>query len=122
MLGPEAQARLSCEARVMGDDVHLGVVEERVLVEIRGAQGQPAVVDDCDLRVYVDRVGTWARPGAERASEDSPVLAVGVDQLGKDAAAVVGATLWGGRQNEDDPKVGSGRIEQLRSEQQGDFR
>ena len=37
------------------DDVHLGVVEERVLVEVRGADGEPAVVDDADLRMHVHR-------------------------------------------------------------------
>ena len=38
------------------DDVHLAVVEQRVGVEVRRADRQPAVVDDPDLRVDVEAV------------------------------------------------------------------
>src|SRR4051812_6552057 len=43
VLGPETEARLACHLRIMADDVHLGVVEERVLVQVRRADRQPAV-------------------------------------------------------------------------------
>ena len=37
VLGPQPQPRVARERRVAGDDVHLAVVEERVLVEVRRA-------------------------------------------------------------------------------------
>jgi hypothetical protein len=38
VFGPQTQAGLSSEAGVLRDHVHLGVVEERVLVQVGGAQ------------------------------------------------------------------------------------
>jgi len=40
---------------VASHDVHLRVVEERVLVEVGRPDGQPGVVDDPDLGVNVQR-------------------------------------------------------------------
>src|SRR5439155_14858632 len=54
VLGPEPHPRLAGALRVADDDVQLRVVEERVLVQVRRADRQPAVVDDADLRVHVD--------------------------------------------------------------------
>jgi hypothetical protein len=100
----------------VGDDVHLGVVEERVLVQIRRAEGHPAVVDDGNLGVDVDRVGTGARAGAERAGEDASVVAVCVDQLGEDAAGIVVAALRAGRQHHQHPKTWRRWVDELFSE------
>ena len=91
MLGPETQPRLPRQRGVVADDVHLGVVEERVLVEVRGADREPAVVDDADLRVHVDGVGERAVPGVERAGEEPAGAVVGLDQLGERPTRVVAA-------------------------------
>ena len=56
MLGPEPQPGLAREG-VACHDVHLGVVEERVLVEVGRPNRQPGVVDDPDLGVNVQRAG-----------------------------------------------------------------
>ena len=84
MLGPEAQTCLPGEVGVVRDDVHLGVVEERMLVEIRGTERQPVVVDDCDLGVDVDRVSKISGAGEEGAGQQSARVAlrllVGFDQ------------------------------------------
>src|SRR5436190_3107040 len=53
MLRPEPETQVSRELGIMHDDVHLRVVEERVLVQVRRADGQPAIVDDPDLRVDI---------------------------------------------------------------------
>ena len=55
VLLPELQPRGAGERRVAGHDVDLGVVEQRVLVEVGGADGEPGVVDDPDLGVDVER-------------------------------------------------------------------
>src|SRR4051812_12383414 len=60
MLRPEPSARTGGELRVMNDEVHLRVVEERVFVQVGGAEGEPGVVDDPDLCVDVDRIGMQA--------------------------------------------------------------
>src|SRR6266516_5829316 len=56
VLCPQAEPRRAHELRIVKDDVHLRVIEERVLVQVRGAERQPAVVDDADLPVDVDRL------------------------------------------------------------------
>ena len=68
VLGPQPQPRGAGELGVVGDDVHLGVVEQRVRVEVRRADRQPAVVDDPDLRVHVQTIVALAAQGANRAS------------------------------------------------------
>ena len=55
MLGPEPQPCLASDRGVAGHDVHLGVVEERMLVEVGRPNRQPGIVDDPDLRVNVQR-------------------------------------------------------------------
>src|SRR4051812_11366986 len=70
MFAPEAEASRLREGSVAADDVHLGVVEERVLVQVGRADGEPVVVDDTDLGVHVD--GTAAGAGlGQRASEEA---------------------------------------------------
>ena len=68
VLGPQPQAGVAGERRVAGDDVDLGVVEQRVLVEVGGADREPRVVDDADLGVHVERAGALAgaRAGSSR--------------------------------------------------------
>ncbi len=58
----------------MDHDVHFGVIEERVLVEICGADREPGIVDDCELRVHVDGVDDGARAGVERTSKQAAGL------------------------------------------------
>jgi hypothetical protein len=94
VLLPEPQPNLARERRIADDDVRLGVVEERVLVQVRRADRQPLVVDDGRLGMDVD--GLAARAGlVERAGEEAgrvvARLLVGVDQEPDLAAAVVGA-------------------------------
>ena len=91
MFRPEAQPRLPGELGVVADDVHLGVVEERVLVQVGGAEGEPVVVDDPDLCVDVDGIGEAARARVEGAGEEPAGVVVGFDQVAEDAARVVGA-------------------------------
>ena len=68
VLCPQAQPCLLGEVDVVADDVHLGVVEERMLVKVRRSDRQPAIVHDSDLRV--DVYGAALRPRlVERARE-----------------------------------------------------
>src|SRR5439155_822737 len=46
VLRPESQPRSASDARVLAHEVHLRVVEQRVVVEVRRADREPAVVDD----------------------------------------------------------------------------
>ena len=74
VLLPQPQARVAGELGVARDDIDLGVVEQRVLVEVGGADREPGVVDDADLRVDVERSrplsrcarGSWWRGSARR--------------------------------------------------------
>src|SRR5512132_4468381 len=45
VLGPEAKTGLSSEGAVVRNNVHLGVVQEGVLVEVGRAEREPGVVD-----------------------------------------------------------------------------
>jgi len=57
VFGPQAQPRAAHEVWVGEHHVCLGVIEERVGVEIGRADSEPAVVHDPHLRMYV---GAWA--------------------------------------------------------------
>ena len=88
MLRPEPDPRGACEPLVAADDVHLGVVEQGVVVEVRRADGEPAVVDDADLRVHVD--GLAEPPARGRACRpESGRSVVGVEQRAELTARVV---------------------------------
>ena len=103
-----AQSRSRVDAGdrlVVRDDVHLGVVEERVGVEVRGADGQPAVVDDPDLGVDVDDVAQRPLAGVHGAGEEAVVALVGLDQRRHLAARDVRAVVRARRQQDDDPEV-----------------
>src|SRR5439155_12180329 len=45
VLGPQAQANIAGKALVAAHEVHLGVVEQRVLVEVGRADREPGIVD-----------------------------------------------------------------------------
>ena len=97
MFRPEPKACFGGEPGVVGDEVHLGVVEERVLVQVGGAEGEPGVVDDSDLGMDVDRIGVRAGARVERAGEDPAGVGVCFDQLGEHAPGVVAAGVRLGR-------------------------
>ena len=108
VLLPQPEPHLARERGVTHYDVALGVVEERVLVEVRRADRGPGVVDDRRLGMDVDRVA--ARPRlVERAGEEprrvAPRLLVGVDQHPDLAAAVVTAVVRLRREHRDHAKV-----------------
>ena len=81
------------EVGIERDDVHLRVVEERVRVQVRRADGEPAVVDDPDLRVDVHRVAEVPRPRVDRAGEEARRLVRGMDERRDLAARDVGAVV-----------------------------
>ena len=68
---PTAGSACRARARVAGHDVHLAVVEERVGVEVRRADRQPAVVDDADLGVDVEAVDRPPRARRDRRGEEA---------------------------------------------------
>ena len=72
MFCPESAAGGDGELGIVEDEVHLGVVEQRMLVQVRGAKGQPGVVDDSDLGVNLDGVGQPASAGVGRAGYATP--------------------------------------------------
>ena len=72
VLGPQAQPGVAGQLGVVGDDVHLGVVEQRVGVQVGRADRQPAIVDDPDLGVHVQAVVAVAGERADRGGEQSP--------------------------------------------------
>ena len=104
MLRPESQSGRHHDVLVVADDVHLGVVEQGVLVQVRRADREPAVVDDSDLRMDVDGIGEAAVACVERAREQAATSVVGVDQLSECAASVVSPGVRFHGQDENDPE------------------
>ena len=121
MLRPEAQPRLARQRPIVHDDVHLRVVEERVLVQVRRADGQPAIVDDRDLRVDVDRVAQLPGSGVHRAREKARVAVVGVDERCYLAARDVRAVVRVDGEERDDAEVVVGRVAELLGEEVDDL-
>ena len=76
VLGPQPQPCVAREGGVAGHDVHLGVVEERVFVEVGRPDRQPGVVHDADLGVDVQRAGERAASGGDRGREEAPFTVV----------------------------------------------
>ena len=117
MLGPQTQPGLAHELRVAADDVELGVVEERVLVQVRRAEGQPLVVDEADLCVDVDGLGGLVVAAlVERAREQPSRSVVGLGEHPELAARVVGPALRPGREQDHETEVVRRRAAQLRGE------
>ena len=105
MLAPETWACFPRHFFVMGDDVHFGVVQERVGVQVGGADGEPAVVDDPDLRVHVDDVAQLCFARVDGAGEEALVVAVCRDEGCDLAARDVGAVVGSGREEHDEAEV-----------------
>jgi hypothetical protein len=122
VLGPQAHACLADDVGVAADDVHLGVIEERVPVEVRGADREPRVVDDAHLRVDIDGVAERAVARVDRAREQPPGAVVGFDQLGQHSARVVGAGVRLRREQQHEPEVVRRRPTQLLAEDLRDLR
>src|SRR5579864_1008476 len=113
VLLPEPKPRRANKGGVTDDDVHLRVVEERVLVQVRRADSEPRVVDDPDLCVHVHRRAVRLE---ERAREEPLLVASLARRAGEDAeltARVVAAVVRIGRQNDDDAKVVTRRLAKL---------
>ncbi len=107
---------------VVGDDVHLRVVQQRVGVEIRRADREPAVVDDADLGVDVDDVAQLRLARVHGAGEEAVVVAVGLDQRRDLAARDVGAVVRARGQEHDDTEVVGGRMLELVDQDLDDLR
>ena len=116
VLGPQPLPCRAGELRLATDEIDLGVVEERVLVQIRRADRQPAVVDDPDLRVDVDRLPVSTVARVERAGQEPPGAGVRIGEHADLAAAVVVAVVGTRRQDGDDAKIVPGRVSQLLGE------
>src|SRR6476469_10298071 len=69
VLGPQPAPCGCGESWIVDDEVHLRVVEQRVLVEVRRPEGQPTVVDDADLGVDVYGLCRTTATRNERAAQ-----------------------------------------------------
>ena len=105
MLAPQPQAGRAGDRLVVRDDVHLGVVQKRVGIEVRGADGQPAVVDDPHLGVDVDDVAQRPLAGVHGAGEEAVVALVRLDQRRHLPARDVRPVVRARREQDDDPEV-----------------
>ena len=97
------------------------VVEERVLVQVRRADREPAVVDDADLRVDVDRLAAPSPACVERAREEAAGAVVGLDQHAELAARVVGAVVRLRGQHDDEAELVVGGLRSLSREDLDDL-
>jgi hypothetical protein len=70
------------------------VVEQRVLVEVRGSNCQPGVVDDHDLGVNVQRAREPAAEGRDRRSQKALGAVICGCQDAELSAGRVGAVCW----------------------------
>ena len=114
VLRPQAEARRPRQLRVVGDHVDLGVVEERVVVQVGRADREPVVVDDAHLGVHVDRRRRGAGAArVERGGQQALAAAVGGGQHAELPLGVVFAAVRPGRQQQDQAKVGRRRVCEL---------
>src|SRR4029079_15185214 len=101
---------------IIDDEVHLRVVEQRVLVEVRRPEGQPTVVDDADLGVDVYGLCRTTATRNERAAQQ-PAVGIGLAEHPELAAGVVCARARVAGQHQDHSElVGWRRSEQLRED------
>ena len=121
MLAPQAQAGRAGDRLVVRDDVHLGVVEKRVGIQVRRADRQPAVVDDSHLGVDVDDVPQRPLAGVHGAGEETVVALVRLDQRRHLPARDVRPVVRAGREQDDDPEVVCRRMGQLVGEDVDDL-
>ena len=122
MLRPQPETSCPRDALVERDDVHLGVVEERVRVQVRRAEREPAVVDDADLRVHVHGIAQVSFARVDRAREEARRLVGGVDERGDLSARDVGAVVRACGQQDEDAEVVARRVLQLVREDRDDLR
>ena len=90
---PQPLPRGPGELTIAGHDVHFAVVEERVLVEVRRAERQPAIVDDPDLRVDVHRARPELVEGAQRTCQEAAGAVVRFDEVCQLATRVVASVV-----------------------------
>src|SRR5213082_2883123 len=76
-----------------------------MLVEVRRADRQPAIVDDPDLRVDVDRTRPELAECRDRAREHPSCAAVAFDQVGELTTRVVATVVRIDRQHEHNTEV-----------------
>src|SRR5579863_4348066 len=95
VLAPQLLAHRSRELPVVGDQVDLRVIEERVFIEIRRSHGEPLVVNDSDLCVHVDArlLASWRSNRAEQ----QPVISVRRLENTELTASVVVPVVWPAR-------------------------
>src|ERR1700730_16145387 len=115
MLTPQLFADASRERRVVGDDIDLRVVEERVLIEIRGSDREPLVIDDSHLCMDVD-AGSLPPCGPNGAKEQS-VLTVSGFENSELAARIVVTVVRPSRQYENEPELVGRRSQQFLAQQ-----
>ena len=122
VLGPQPQSGLTGELGVVGDDVHLGVVQQRVSVQIGRPDREPPIVDDPHLGVDVQMVVPMAAPRADGRGEQPAGVVVGSDELSELAHRVVVPVVRLRRQQHDDPELVTGRPAELVGQQVDDLR
>ena len=110
VLGPQPDPSRPRDALVERDDVHLGVVEERVRVQVRRPEREPAVVDDPDLRVHVHGIAQVALARVDRAREEAGRLVRRVDERGDLSARDVRAVVRSCGQEDEDAEVVARRV------------
>ena len=86
--------------RIVGDHVHLGVVEQRVRVEIGRPDREPAVVDDGHLGVDVQPVVAVAGERANRRGQQPAGVVVGADEHAELPHRVVLTVVGAGREHD----------------------
>src|SRR6478736_2845751 len=74
-------------------------------IEVRGADGQPAIVDDAYLGMHVDDVPQRSLSGVDGAGEEAVVTLVRLDQRRDLTARDVRAVVRSRREENDDPEV-----------------
>ena len=109
--------------RAVGDgQVHLGVVEERVFVEVGRADSEPAVVDDAHLCVHIHRGVPILAARVDGAGEQPAGAVVGLHQRPELAPRVVAAAVRLRRQHYEKAKIRRGWPAQLIPEDGQDLR
>ena len=122
VLRPKANARRAGDIRIVGHDVHLRVVEERMRVQVRRADGQPSVVDDADLRVHVHRISEVPRSRVDRAGKKPRRLVRGVDERGDLTARDVRTVVRPCGEKDENAKVVARRVPELVRKHRHDLR
>ena len=93
MFSPQPAARFQGEPGVVRDEIHLGVVEQRVLVQVRRSDRHPGIVDDADLGVDIDRPVRFPTDRVECARQQPALVAVGLNQRSELASGIIAAVL-----------------------------